>query len=171
MKAIFPGSFNPFTIGHLDIVARALKVVDEVVVAIGINLKKQDSEDADRNLSHIRELFADCPRVSVIAYSGLTVDVARKYGARLIIRGFRNGTDAEYERNLAVTNLMITSPENDPDMFASGDPSDSEIDTWIIPARPHLEVISSSIVNELKRFGRDISQFLPSPADCLKACR
>ncbi|MDE6811936.1 MAG: adenylyltransferase/cytidyltransferase family protein, partial [Muribaculaceae bacterium] len=87
MKAIFPGSFDPFTIGHLDIVARALKVAEEVIIAIGINPAKYDARELDQNVETLEQLFQDCPRLSVMTYSGLTVDAARKAGANLIIRG------------------------------------------------------------------------------------
>ncbi|MDE6558464.1 MAG: pantetheine-phosphate adenylyltransferase [Muribaculaceae bacterium] len=155
MKAIFPGSFDPFTIGHLDIVARALKGVNEVVIAFGINPAKHNATDVEEKVRYIEALFAECPRVSVLAYSGLTIDAARRVGAQLIVRGFRNAADADYERSLALTNLLV---------------SDNEIDTWLIPARPELECISSSMVRELRHFNHPIEQYLPSHEDCTRLC-
>lgn len=154
MIAFFPGSFNPFTIGHLDILARALRIFDRVIVGVGFNEHK--SAATDRNIEHLQSLFRDCPNVSVIAYSGLTVDAARQVGADVIIRGFRNAADAEYERLLADTNRLITAD------------SQSPVDTWLIPALPHLACISSSMVRELQHNNYDTSRFVPSREDCAK---
>ena len=156
MIAFYPGSFNPFTIGHLDIAARALRVADSVIIGVGINPHKESAEIAEARVRQISFLFKDCPRVSVVAYDGLTIEAARRAGADLMIRGFRNASDAEYERNLASTNLLIAGPY--------------EIDTWIIPARPELECISSSMVNELLRFGQPVEAFLPTPDQCRQKC-
>ncbi len=155
-KAIFPGSFNPFTIGHLDILERALRVFDEVVLAVGFNERKATREKMQAAVDNLQRLFEKCGRVSVISYDGLTIDAAAKIGAGTIVRGFRNSADAEFERSLAATNLMI---------------SEGKIDTWLIPSRPELECISSSMVRELSHFGHPVGRFIPTEKDCLEACR
>lgn len=143
--AVFPGSFNPFTTGHLDIVERGLKIFDRVIVAIGYNEHKSDNGDLKDRLETIRKIFADRDDVDVAAYSGLTVEFARSNGACAILRGVRNAADFEYERTLADTNAAI-----------------SEIDTVILATRPELSFVSSSMVRELDNNGYDVSPFLPA---------
>lgn len=166
MTAFFPGSFNPFTIGHLDILARALRIFDHVILGVGYNEHKSSSEGYN-NIEHLKSLFEDCPNVTVMTYSGLTIDAVRKSGAGVIIRGFRNATDAEYERLLADTNRMISGNDlTNPDMkdLSSHEP----IDTWLIPALPHLACISSSMVRELQHNNYDTSRFIPTKEECMK---
>ncbi len=155
MMAFFAGSFNPFTIGHLDLVARALKICPEgVVVGVGYNEHKCSTSDARKCADDINALFADVPALSAIAYSGLTAMAAARHGCRLLVRGFRNAIDAEYERNLADANRMI-----------------SDIDTILLPAKPELATVSSSMVRELLHNGySDVSRFIPSPRQCAEAC-
>ncbi|MDE5653305.1 MAG: pantetheine-phosphate adenylyltransferase [Muribaculaceae bacterium] len=160
MKAFFPGSFNPFTIGHLDILARALAAFGNVVVAIGYNENKKDAS-IDANAAMLRRLLEGCPGVTVMTYSGLTVDAARREGAGVIVRGFRNAIDAEYERQLADTNRMISRDESR---------SPVEIETWLIPARPELGCVSSSMVRELSHNGHPIDRYLPGIALCRRLC-
>lgn len=170
MKAIFPGSFNPFTIGHLDILSRALRAFDEVVLAIGYNEHKGNGAEMIENADHLRNLFKDCPNVSVELYSGLTVAAAARFGAGVIVRGIRNAADSEYELQLAHTNreispLVVCGNDNDsPD-------SHPEIDTWLIPCRAELSYISSSMVRELIHNGFPVDRFIPTPGECLDACR
>lgn len=137
---LFPGSFNPYTRGHADIVERALKLFDRVVVAVGYNAQKQTNEN---DLEAIRKLYADEPRVEVVAYSGLTVDAAREHGACAILRSVRSLKDYEYELQMADINRRL-----------------SGIETVILFARPELASVSSSVVRELQHFGCDVSQFL-----------
>ena len=144
MKGLFPGSFDPFTLGHSDIVRRALSLFDEVVIAVGYNESKAGWMPVEDRLSSIRRLYADEPRVTVESYTGLTVDFAKGHGITAIIRGVRTTADFEYEMQLADVNRQLTG-----------------IETILLPASPQLASLSSSIVRELAHFGRDISAFLP----------
>ncbi len=142
--ALFPGTFDPFTTGHLSIVTRGLELFDRIVVAVGVNGGKHSGCSAEMRVDTIREIFADEPRVKVVAYDGLTVEVAEAEGARFLLRGVRSVADYEYERSLADINRNI-----------------SDIETVILYALPELSVVSSSMVRELARYGRDISRFIP----------
>ena len=142
--ALFPGSFDPFTLGHADIVKRALNLFDEVVIAVGYNENKVGWMPVEERLSTIRRLYAEEPRVIVESYTGLTVDFAKKHGITAIIRGVRTTADFEYEVQLADVNRQLTG-----------------IETIFLPASPQFASLSSSIVRELAHFGRDISTFLP----------
>lgn len=142
--ALFPGSFDPFTTGHHSIVTRGLQLFDRIVVAVGVNDGKRSGSLAEDRVEAIKEVFADEPRVKVIAYSGLTVEAAEAEGARFLLRGVRSVADYEYERSLADINRNI-----------------SNIETVILYALPELAVVSSSVVRELARYGRDISRFIP----------
>lgn len=142
--ALFPGTFDPFTIGHQSIVERGLELFDRVVVAIGVNGEKHSAASAEDRAQAILDIFADEPRVSVMSYTGLTVAAAETVGARFMLRGVRSVADYEYERQLADINREL-----------------SGIETVMLYALPELAVVSSSMVRELRRYGRDISRFLP----------
>lgn len=142
--AVFPGTFDPFTTGHLSIVTRGLELFDRIVVAVGVNGGKHSGSSAEMRVDAIREIFADEPRVKAVSYAGLTVEVAEAEGARFLLRGVRSVADYEYERSLADINRNI-----------------SNIETVILYALPELSVVSSSMVRELARYGRDISRFIP----------
>lgn len=141
---LFPGSFSPFTIGHASLVDRALKLFDNVVIAIGYNSSKPGPMTVEERIAAIKAIYISQPRVRVIAYSGLTVDACRAEGAGWMLRGVRSVTDFEYERNLADVNRMI-----------------SGIETVILFTLPELSAISSSVVRELAANGHDVSSFLP----------
>ena len=143
--AIFTGSFNPFTIGHADIVGRALTIFDKVVIGVGYNIAKGEPTDLNDRIDAIKAVYADEPRIEVKTYSSLTVDFAKQHGATAIIKGVRNVKDFEYEREMAEVNSMI------------GD----GIETVFFFAKPELASISSSMVRELKAFGKDVTAFLP----------
>lgn len=143
-KAVFPGSFDPFTIGHKDIADRALRMFDHLVIGIGYNIHKVSGDSIADRMSAIRAIYCGDDRVTVEAYTGLTVDFARRCGADFIVRGLREVKDFEYERNLADTNAAI-----------------SDIETVFLTARPELGFISSSMVRELTSNGYDASRFLP----------
>lgn len=142
--ALFPGSFDPFTKGHADIVRRALRLFDGVVVAVGYNEQKPGFLTVDKRLSTIQKIYAQEPRVSVESYKCLTVDFAKEKGVCAIVRGVRSVKDYEYEMQMADVNRQL-----------------SGIETVLLPASADLAAISSSVVRELAHFGHDISPFLP----------
>lgn len=142
--AIFPGSFDPFTVGHHSIVMRALPLFDKIVVAIGTNAAKYAMMSESRRVEALRELYADNEKIEVISYEGLTVDAAMMCGAKFILRGVRMIQDFEYEKNLAEVNRSI-----------------SGLETVLLYTLPEFGHISSSIVRELIRYGRDVSSLLP----------
>lgn len=144
-SAVFPGSFDPFTLGHKDIADRALAIFDNVIIAIGCNMHKTTDISVQERIKAIASLYEREPRVTVEAYTGLTVDFARQQGADFIVRGLREVKDFEYERSLADTNAAI-----------------SGIETVFLVARPEYGFISSSMVRELISHGYDASRFLPS---------
>jgi pantetheine-phosphate adenylyltransferase len=142
--ALFPGSFDPFTRGHLAIVERALPMFDKLVIAIGVNRAKIGWMPVEERLERLRELYANESRVEVVTYETLTMDLAAQYGAKYILRGVRSVTDFEYERTIADANRRIAGLET---IFLISDAETSHI--------------SSSLVRELASFGRDISDLLP----------
>ena len=143
-KAIFPGSFDPFTLGHHSIVKRTLTFMNEVVIGIGINENKRCLMSVEKRLESIRKLYADEPRVKVLAYSGLTIDFAKEQGAGVIIRGIRSVKDFEYEESIADINRKL-----------------SGVETILLFTEPDLASVSSSVVRELLHYGKDVSAFLP----------
>ena len=143
-RAIFPGTFDPFTIGHESIVRRALTFTDEVIIAIGINEQKHSLFPVEKREQMIRDLYKDEPRVKVMSYSNLTVDFAHEVGANTIIRGIRTIKDFEYEETIADINRKLTG-----------------IETIFLFTEPDLASISSSIVRELMKYNKEVTQFLP----------
>ena len=144
-KALFPGSFDPFTADHLNILKRALTMFDEVVVAVGINQDKRGFFDMEKRLDIIRQATAGIPGVSVIQYDCLTMDVCRELGIRHIVRGVRNMIDFETERSIADANRRLAP----------------EIETIIIPTAQEFAHISSSAVRDILKHGGDYSAFIP----------
>ena len=144
-SAIFPGSFNPFTVGHKDIVVRALSIFDKVIIAIGINSDKATTSDAELRAESIKRCFEDNPDVEVCVYSGLTVDLCRKCNVFTLIRGIRDCADWEYERKIADVNRLM----------------DSRVETVYLQTSPQYASISSSVVRDIARHGGDVSEFLP----------
>ena len=142
--ALFPGSFDPFTRGHESIVRRALPLFDKFVIAIGVNADKRSFMSMEQRKALIEDVFKDDPRIEIISYSGLTVDVAREVGAKFIVRGVRLIQDFENEKHLAEVNRDI-----------------SGIETILLYTLPEYSHISSSIVRELYRYGQDVSVYLP----------
>jgi pantetheine-phosphate adenylyltransferase len=142
--ALFPGSFDPFTRGHQAIVERALPLFDKLVIAIGVNRAKKGWMPVEERLEKLRALYANEPRVEVIAYETLTMDLAAEYGAKYVLRGVRSMADFEYERTIADANRKIGGLET---IFLISDTDTAHI--------------SSSLVRELAAFGHDVSDLLP----------
>jgi len=142
--ALFPGTFDPFTIGHESLVRRGLSVMDEVVIAIGVNESKKSFFSLEKRIDMIRKLYKDEPRVKVESYDSLTIDFAKIVGARYILRGIRSVVDFEYEKTIADMNRTI-----------------SGIETFVLFTEPALTHISSTQVRELLRYGCDVSGFVP----------
>ena len=145
--ALFPGSFDPFTRGHESIVRRALPLFDELIIAVGVNPTKRAFMDAETRMRFIREVMADEPRVRVISYEGLTVDIARECGARFLLRGVRMIQDFENEMHMAEINRRLGG-----------------IETVLLYTLPEFSHISSTIVRELYNYNQDVSDYLPANA-------
>ncbi len=147
--ALFPGSFDPFTAGHLNILKRALTMFDEVVVAIGINIDKRGHFSPEKKIEIIRQATAGMDGVKIVKYDNLTVDICRELGIRHIVRGVRNMIDFETERSIADANRRLAP----------------EIDTVIIPTAQEFAHISSTAVRDLIKHGGDTSLFVPEGVD------
>lgn len=142
--AIFPGSFDPFTIGHYDIVRRALPLFDRIVIGVGINAEKRPLFSAEERMAAIARAFKEDSRVKVRTYTGLTVDFAAEEHATFMLRGVRSTVDFEYEKAFAEANKQL-----------------SGIETVLMLTRPEYEHISSSLVRDLYAHGKDIKSYLP----------
>lgn len=143
-RAIFPGTFDPFTIGHYSIVKRGLHLFDEIIIGIGNNLSKKTLFTPEKRLEMIRKAFADEKRVKVMLYDSLTVDFAQKVEAGFILRGLRTVADFEYERTIGDTNRILTG-----------------VETVILFTEAEYAHISSTVARDLITYGKDISSFLP----------
>ena len=144
MKCLFPGSFDPFTLGHKSIVDRTLQFAEEVVIAIGVNAGKKSMFSLKERMAQILKVYADEPRVKVASYEGLTTDFAESIGATAMVRGVRTAQDFEFERMLADVNRKLTG-----------------IETILLITEPQYSAISSSVVRELLSYGKDVKDFLP----------
>ncbi len=143
--AVFPGSFDPFTVGHQSLIERGLKIFDEIVVAIGVNSEKKSFFDIETRKKWIDELFSEEPRVKADVFSSLTVDFCKKVGADFILRGLRTSADFEFERQIGQMNKNLY--EN--------------IETVFLLTSTEYTYISSSIVREIIKYKADISKFVP----------
>ena len=143
--ALYPGSFDPITNGHLDVLDRASAMFDRVVIAVLNNPNKKSFLDINTRVELIKDAIRNIPNVSVDYFNGLTVEYARKIGAKFLIRGLRTITDFEYEVQLCQTNQVIAP----------------DIDTVFLSTKPEHNFISSSIVRELSNYKTDISKFVP----------
>lgn len=147
--AVFPGSFDPFTLGHFDIVERAIPIFDEIIIAIGVNSEKKGHQNIEERINFIQRVFKNKPTVSVKSYRNLTVDFCIENKATFILRGLRNGTDFEYEQKIAMMNQEIGNG----------------IETIFIISSPAYVHLNSSVVREVAKYGKDISHFLPKPVE------
>lgn len=144
--AVFPGSFDPVTRGHEDVVRRALSLFDKIIVAVGENATKNTLFEKEQRLSWLRSVFADTENVEIKSYSGLTVDFCRRSGAGYILRGLRSVADFEFERGIGQMNkLMIPS-----------------VETIFLLCAPEYSALSSSIVRDIIRNGGDATPFVPA---------
>ncbi|HEX2617779.1 MAG TPA: pantetheine-phosphate adenylyltransferase [Flavobacteriales bacterium] len=143
--AVFPGSFDPVTIGHESIVRRALPLFDKLVVAMGANTTKKYLFPTEQRLEWLRAAFKDLPNVEVMSFTGLTADLCQRLGARYIVRGLRNSTDHGNERSIALMNHALRG-----------------VETIFLPALPEHAHISSTIVRELLANNADVSAFVPA---------
>ncbi len=144
-RAVFPGSFDPITMGHVSVVKRALPLFDEVIIAIGLNSEKIGMFSVLQRKQWIEEVFADEPKVKVEMFEGLTVDFCKKQQARFILRGLRTAADFEFERGIGQVNRTLAP----------------QIDTVFILTEAEYTPISSSIVRDVIRHGGDISKLVP----------
>lgn len=144
-KALFAGSFDPFTIGHQRLVERALPLFDSIVIGVGVNSNKSGYFDVEQRLEWIREAFKNEPKVEVVSYQGLTTDFAVKCGAGYLLRGVRSGADLDYERSVAKVNERL----------APG------LETILLMSEDAYVNVSSTMVRELHKYGKDIADLLP----------
>lgn len=143
-RAIFPGSFDPLTLGHYDIIKRGVALFDEVIVAIGVNSEKKYMFSLENRKRFIEEAFTNEPKVSVVTYNGLTVDFCKEINVNFILRGLRNPADFEFEKAIAHTNRTL-----------------SEIETVFLLTDAKTSFISSSIVREVIRYNGDYTKLVP----------
>ena len=151
-KAVFPGSFDPITLGHYDIIQRGLSLFDHLVVAIGENSEKGYRFSLEQRLAFLQKAFGDEPRIKITTYSGLTVDFCKSVEAQFILRGLRNPADFEFEKAIAHTNRTL-----------------SKIETVFLLTASDKAFISSSIVRDVLKHNGDISALVPQPVSELIA--
>ncbi|HLO90933.1 MAG: pantetheine-phosphate adenylyltransferase [Chloroflexota bacterium] len=144
-RAVFPGSFDPITLGHEDIIRRAIPLFDEIIIAVGQNIEKKNQFTIEDRVRWVKETFADCPTVKVDFYSGLTVDFCKKVKANFILRGLRTSADFEFERTVGQVNKRLYPV----------------IDTVFLLSNPEYTSINSSIVKDVYKNGGDASIFVP----------
>jgi pantetheine-phosphate adenylyltransferase len=144
-RAVCPGSFDPVTIGHLDIVRRSARLFDEVIVAVGTNVSKNRLFDADERIAMMRQACADLPNVSVEGFAGLVTTFCAKRDVTAIVKGLRAASDFDYELQMAQMNSSLTG-----------------VETVFIPTSPDRGFVSSSLVKEVAGFGGDVSDFVPA---------
>ena len=142
--ALFPGTFDPFTVGHANIVERALPLFDKIVIAVGINDSKRPLYPTERRVEFISSLYENESRIEVVSYDDLTIDLAHRINANYILRGLRSVKDFEYERDVAAMNRKLGG-----------------VETILMLTEPQHAAVSSSVVRELIRYGRDVREFLP----------
>jgi pantetheine-phosphate adenylyltransferase len=142
---LFPGTFDPITLGHTDVIDRALDLFDELVVGIGTNSSKAPMFPIEQRIRWIQEIYSHTPKVKVVTYEGLTVSFCKQINARFILRGIRGIADFEYEKAIADVNRTM----------------DSKVETIFLSCTPKYSTIASSLVRDVLRYGGDASQLLP----------
>jgi pantetheine-phosphate adenylyltransferase len=144
--ALFPGSFDPITRGHENVIRRAAPLFDEIYVAVGVNAEKKSFFSVEQRLGFIRDVFADVPKIKVVQYAGLTVEFCKKVNARYLLRGLRTSADFEFERSIGQINKKLHP----------------EIETVFFLTDPQYASLNSSIVRDILRHGGDASMFVPA---------
>lgn len=147
--AVFPGSFDPITLGHVSVIRRAIPLFDGIIIAIGVNSEKKNMYSLEQRSSWIKRIFKSDPKISIESYSGLTIDFCRQNKANYILRGLRTSADFEFERGIGQVNHMI----------------DNNIETIFLLTEPKHTPISSSIVRDVIRNGGDVSGMIPEEVD------
>lgn len=142
---LFPGTFDPITLGHTDVIDRSLDLFDEIVVGIGVNSAKTPMFLLEQRMQWIREIYSHTPKVKVISYEGLTIKICKEVGAQFILRGIRSIGDFEYEKAIADVNRMM----------------DNSIETIFLSCSPRYSTLASSLVRDVLKYGGDASQLLP----------
>ena len=145
VTAIFPGSFDPITNGHIDVIGRGIKLFDRLIIAVGQNPNKEELFTLDQRVEMIKELVADKPRVSVQSYDCLTVEFAAQIGADVMLRGLRNLTDVQYEFQMAMTNRSVAG-----------------IETVFVMTSEQFGFVNSTMVREVAILGGDVSKLIPA---------
>jgi pantetheine-phosphate adenylyltransferase len=145
-RAVCPGSFDPITNGHLDVIARASALFDEIIVVVGVNVSKNRLFDPPERLELIREATAHLPNVSVDTFRGLLVDFCVAHDVKVIVKGLRAVSDFDYELQMGQMNHSL-----------------AKVDTLFMPADPHYSFLSSSLVKEVATYGGDVSKLVPEP--------
>lgn len=143
---ICPGSFDPVTLGHVDIITRASKMFDKVIVAVLVNMSKKPSFSIDERIALLEEVLADIPNVEIVGFSGLLADYAKQRGAHAVVKGLRAMSDFEYEFQMALTNKKLNP----------------ELDTVFLTSDSQYMYLSSSMVKQVASLGGDISYFVPA---------
>lgn len=142
---LFPGTFDPITYGHIDIIDRSLRLFDKLVIGIGINANKQPMFSADQRVTWIKSIYSDEPKIDCVIYEGLTVDCCKRVGATYILRGIRYVNDFEYEKAIADMNRSL----------------DGSIETLFLTCLPKYTSVASTLVRDVIRNGGDVAQFVP----------
>ena len=143
-KAVFPGSFDPITLGHVDLIYRGLEIFDEIIIAIGVNAYKKQLFSLEDKIQQIKNTFKNEPRIKVTSYKGLTVDFCKSVNSKYMLRGLRNSSDFNYEQSIAQTNSSLSS-----------------IESVFLISSPQLIHISSTIVRDIIRNGGDYKSLVP----------
>ena len=145
--ALFPGTFDPVTFGHIDIIERSLQLFDKLYIGIGVNSNKAPMFSAEQRVAWLEEIFSNEPKIQVEVYEGLTVDCCRRVQANYILRGIRYVNDFEYEKAIADMNRSL----------------DEQIETIFLTCLPKYTSVASTLVRDVLRYGGDVSQFVPAP--------